>query len=212
MRRGTPVPPRGERAWWLTEALAVPELAGEPCPPLDRDLTADVVIVGGGYAGMWTAYHLKEREPGLDVVLLEQDICGGGPSGRNGGFVNGFYDEAELLIERFGGEGRRAVEMAARSIDELGTWCEANGVDAWYAPTGNLGVSTSRAQDAIAAEVLAAAERSGYGHVYGPLDTAEVRERFGSPVARTGVLVRHAAEVHPARLALGLGPATRSSA
>ena len=57
-------------------------------------------------------------------MLLERDICGGGPSGRNGGFVNGLYDEAGLLLERYGAEGRRRVEMAARSIDEIGAWCE----------------------------------------------------------------------------------------
>ena len=73
------------RSWWLREALARPEFEGEPARPLASDTTADVVILGGGYTGMWTAWSLKERDPGIDVVLLEQDICGGGPSGRNGG-------------------------------------------------------------------------------------------------------------------------------
>src|SRR5207253_546226 len=78
------VPPRAPRSWWLREALAADP--GEPAPPLRGSDVADVLIVGGGYTGMWSAYFLKERNPGLDVVLLEQDICGGGPSGRNGGF------------------------------------------------------------------------------------------------------------------------------
>jgi glycine/D-amino acid oxidase-like deaminating enzyme len=62
----------------MEEALA--HDPGEPCPPLTGDADADVVILGGGYTGMWTAYFLKERHPGIDVVLLEQDICGGGPA------------------------------------------------------------------------------------------------------------------------------------
>ena len=70
-------------------------------------------ILGGGYTGMWTAWFLKERDPGLDVVLLEQDICGGGPSGRNGGFCNGLWEEAELLVEELG-EERRARTAARR--------------------------------------------------------------------------------------------------
>ena len=64
-----------DRSWWLEEALALPEFAGPEAPPLRRDTTADVVILGGGYTGMWTAWFLKERQPDLDVVLLETDIC-----------------------------------------------------------------------------------------------------------------------------------------
>src|SRR5947207_8962194 len=78
------VRPGGRRSWWLREALAAD--AGEPCPPLAGGAEGDVVIVGGGFTGMWTAYFLTELEPAARVVLLEQDICGGGPSGRNGGF------------------------------------------------------------------------------------------------------------------------------
>jgi len=73
----TSIPPDHGRSWWLREALAQPEFAGDPCPPLTADTTADVVILGGGYTGMWTAWFLKELDPGVDVLLLEQDICGG---------------------------------------------------------------------------------------------------------------------------------------
>jgi glycine/D-amino acid oxidase-like deaminating enzyme len=198
------LPRPADRSWWLEEALAHPELAGEPCPPLDRDIDADVVVIGGGYTGMWSAYFLKEREPDLDVVLLEQDICGGGPSGRNGGFVNAFYDEIGFLVERFGDEGRRTAGLAARSIEELGDWCESHGVDAWYSPAGDLAVSTSPAQDGAVEEMVEAARELGHDDVYRPLDAGEVRERFDSPVARRGVLITHAASVQPARLARGL--------
>ncbi|MDP9295767.1 MAG: FAD-dependent oxidoreductase, partial [Actinomycetota bacterium] len=94
------VPPRAPRSWWLREALAFDP--GEPAPPLSGPTEADVLVIGGGYTGMWSAYFLKERDPGLDVVLLEQDICGGGPSGRNGGFLNGFWDELDVLVEAHG--------------------------------------------------------------------------------------------------------------
>ena len=182
----------------------MPGFAGPEAPTLDRDATADVVIVGGGYTGMWTAWFLKERDPSLDVVLVERDICGGGPSGRNGGFVNGLYDEADLLIERHGEHGRRTVETAGRSIDEIGAWCRDAGVDAWYTSAGDLGVSTNPAHDAVARETVAEAECLGFGRIYRPLAADGVRERFDSPVARTGFLVTHAATVQPARLARGL--------
>jgi glycine/D-amino acid oxidase-like deaminating enzyme len=198
------LPRAADRSWWLEEALADPELAGEPAPALERDTTADVVIVGGGYTGLWSAYFLKEREPDVDIVLLEQDICGGGPSGRNGGFVNAFYDETDLLVERFGEEGRRTAGLASRSIDEIGEWGTRHGVDAWYTRAGNLAVSTSAAQDAEVEGVLDGAARYGFDDVYRPLDAGEVRERFDSPVARRGIDVTHAATVQPARLARGI--------
>lgn len=198
------LPRPADRSWWLEEALALPEFAGEACPPLDRDATADVLVIGGGYTGMWSGYFLKEREPDLDVVLLEQDVCGGGPSGRNGGFVNGFYDETGLLVGRFGDEGRRTVELAARSVDEVGAWCERHGVDAWYRNSGNIGVSTNPGQDRVVEETLEDARRHGFEEIYRPLDAGEVRERFDSPVARAGIEVTHAAIVQPARLARGL--------
>ncbi len=89
---GKALTPGAQRSWWLREALAA-EKDGLACPPLTGDIKADVVIVGGGFTGLWTAYHLTQTKPDLKVVVLEQDICGGGPSGRNGGFASGWWDE-----------------------------------------------------------------------------------------------------------------------
>ena len=76
--------------YWLREAGGA-----EPVAPAAGDLDADVVIVGGGYAGMWTAWHLLER--GARVVLLEADVCGHGPSGRNGGFCETLWSNLPSL-------------------------------------------------------------------------------------------------------------------
>src|SRR4051812_4035914 len=110
----TSIPPDHGRSWWLREALAQPEFAGDPCPPLTADTTADVVILGGGYTGMWTAWFLKELDPGVDVLLLEQDICGGGPSGRNGGFVEPLLGEAARRGRTLRGEGAGGGWRAGR--------------------------------------------------------------------------------------------------
>ena len=119
--------------WWLEEAGAV-----EATAPLDGDTTADVVIAGGGYLGLWTAWHLKELEPGLDVVVLEAGLAGHGPSGRNGGFVSTLWDDLPILRDRVGDERALAVARASeRGVHGIGEWCERTGVDAWYraAPT-----------------------------------------------------------------------------
>ena len=54
-------------------------------PSLPGDVTADIAIVGAGYTGLWTAYYLKQIDPGLRIVILEAEFAGFGASGRNGG-------------------------------------------------------------------------------------------------------------------------------
>ncbi len=122
MARDITIPPDAGRSWWLVEALARPEFAGDPAPALTTDTVADVVILGGGYTGMWTAYHLKQLDPGVDVVIVEQDICGGGPSGRNGGFVSSFWPELPHLAREFGDRGCPSVVRSRRRERACG-WC-----------------------------------------------------------------------------------------
>jgi glycine/D-amino acid oxidase-like deaminating enzyme len=197
------VPPPARRSWWLEEALAADP--GEPCPPLAGRTRADVLVVGGGYTGMWSAWFLKDREPGLDIVLLEQDICGGGPSGRNGGFVNSWWNGLAEYARRLGDEDALALCRAgAESVREIGAWCEERGVDAWYVRGGDLGVSVSPAQDDRWRGTLEAAARLGVSEVFSELTAEEVRARCRSPLFRGGVLVHDAATVQPARLARGL--------
>src|SRR5215471_11291558 len=94
--------------WWLEEAGAV-----APLPPLDDDATADVVVVGGGFLGLWTAWQLKELEPEVDVLVLETGVCGHGPSGRNGGFCETLWGDASTLRDRAGDTAAVAVCRAS---------------------------------------------------------------------------------------------------
>jgi len=199
------LPPNEGRSWWLREALARPEFAGEPCPPLDTDTKADVVILGGGYTGMWTAWFLKELDPGLDIVLLEQDICGGGPSGRNGGFINSFWDDLDFLTGRFGDTpALRICRAGQESVDDIGRFCEEHDIDAWYAAEGTLSVATSTAQIGAWADLIMAVDRMGLSDLITVLSRDEVRAMIDSPVFHAGVLTRVGATVQPARLARGL--------
>lgn len=88
------------RPFWLDQALRSEHAA--PCPPLAGDTRADVCIVGGGYTGLWTAIMLKEHDPGLDVVLVEADLCGAGASGRNGGCALSWSAKFFTLERLFG--------------------------------------------------------------------------------------------------------------
>lgn len=197
-------PGGGRRSPWLVEALGE-ERDAAPGPPLTRSSDADVAIIGGGYTGLWTAYQVKRRDPGRRVVLLEADICGGGPSGRNGGFVNSWWDEASTLVELFGAEAARAcIEESAASVRGIGDWCAEHGVDADFRPGGMLVVSTTPAHDGRWDADVATARSLGDHEALVPLDADAVAGRCRSPRFRGGALMRDAATVHPARLARGL--------
>jgi glycine/D-amino acid oxidase-like deaminating enzyme len=193
------------RSWWLREALAVPEFAGEPCPPLHADIRADVVILGGGYTGMWTALFLKDRDPSMDVVVLESDICGGGASGRNGGFVNSWWSSLAELCDRFGDEAARDLCLAGSdSVRAIGAFCREHAIDAWFTQGGDIGAATSRATDREWESDVQAAERLGLEGILGVLSHDELRARCDSPMFLGGVIDHDAATVQPARLARGL--------
>jgi glycine/D-amino acid oxidase-like deaminating enzyme len=191
------------RSWWLEEALSADP--GAPCPPLQGHVEADVLVIGGGYTGLWTAYFVNELDPSADVVLLEQDICGGGPSGRNGGFVTSWWDELHDMVALYGEEGAAALAHAVGgAVRAVGSWCEEHGVDAWYRHGGYVATACARGQIGFEREGARLAAEMGVADEYLPLTAEEVRARCHSPVFGPGVLMPDAATVQPARLARGL--------
>lgn len=199
-------PGRGARAPWLEEAIAdEPAALAADAPPLAADTDADVAIVGGGYTGLWTALGIIERAPSRRVVVIEADVCGGGPSGRNGGFVNAWWDEVATLVDLFGAErAREAAEASAESVHAIGAWCEAHGVDAHYRAAGQLTVSTTPLHDRHLGGGAALARELGAPDAVRYLAAAEVAGVCRSPRFRGGELMVDAATVHPGHLARGL--------
>ena len=166
---------------------------------------ADVLIVGGGYAGMWTAWHVLEAEPSARVVLLEGEVCGHGPSGRNGGFCESLWFSAASVRAAYGDEPARALlEAASQTVSDIGSWCEANDVDAWFDQSGYLCVSTGEAFDGVGLAAVETADALGFPDAVQDLSAEQVAERCASPVFGRGVFVPDFATVQPARLALGL--------
>ncbi|MBN1528491.1 MAG: FAD-dependent oxidoreductase [Thermoleophilaceae bacterium] len=184
--------------WWLEEA-------GEPAPraALEGDRSADVVVVGGGFTGLWTAWHLVEA--GARVALVEGGVCGHGPSGRNGGFCESLWLSGAAIRERFGdGAARALLDASSESVVDIGAWCRANDVDAWFDQSGYMCVSTAPGFDDVGAGAVDAAAALGAPERVVPLGAEEVRAHCASPVFRGGVMVPDFATLHPARLALGL--------
>jgi glycine/D-amino acid oxidase-like deaminating enzyme len=186
--------------WWLDEAGEV-----TPTRPLEGDARADVVIVGGGYLGMWTAWQLLELEPDLDVMLLEAAVCGHGPSGRNGGFCQTLWGDAPTLREHACDAAALAVCRASENaVRQIGAWCETNGVDAWFREAPMLQVATSESQIGSWDDVVRTTAALGAPDEVVSASADDVRARCASPLFLGGALYRLNATVHPARLALGL--------
>jgi glycine/D-amino acid oxidase-like deaminating enzyme len=186
---------RGAPAWWLREAGVGPE-----APALEDDVEVDVAIVGGGYTGLWTALALREREPSLSVAVLEAEFCGWGPSGRNGGFLHGYWSYLPTLRELFGDV--RALELCRagdRIVPAVRAFLERRGEDAWLREDGMLKVSTTPAQDASVEAAIRAAREVGR-----PEEAVPVERPGISPVFRRGVRYRDGATIHPGRLVRAL--------
>ena len=165
---------------------------------------AGVCVIGGGYVGLWTAYWLKEWQPSTDVVVLEQDLCGSGASGRNGGFVLSWWAKY-LSLRRSAGkqEALRACRESEAAVRELGAICSAHGIDAHYVPGGWLWTARTESQRGAWEGTVRALEEVA-PEVFQRLEPEEVARRAGSPQHLAGVFEASAATVQPALLARGL--------
>ncbi len=188
------------RGWWLREAGPV-----APHRPLAGAVGADVAIVGGGLTGMWTAWHLLERAPGSRVAIVEAGICGEGPSGRNGGFVDHLAHAAARLRVAAGDDAARAtIRASVDSVAAVGRFCETQGVDAWFRRGGQVVAAAAPAQDGAEGDAADACAALGLGAELRRIGPDEVAARCASPVLRGGVLAPSTATVHPGRLVRGL--------
>ncbi len=186
---------------WLREALATD--SGAATPPLDEATSADVCIVGGGYVGLWTALRLLDLDPSLDVVIVERDICGGGASGRNAGFVLSWWIKFPKLKRLFGEEEALALaRTTAGAVDEIASFCADHDVDPALRREGWLVAASNAAQLSGLHDLLAVASTVD-NPPFVELAPGEL-SRFTSPSHLAGVLEPAGATLQPAVLARGL--------
>jgi putative aminophosphonate oxidoreductase len=188
------------RSHWLREVLP----GEEDCPALVGDEPADVAIVGGGLVGLWTALRIKERDPACDVVVLERDVCGGGASGRNGGFVMSWWPKLASLARVCGRDDAVALARASETaIDEIGRYLDEHAIDAAFHRGGWLWTATSAVQMGAWEPLMRLCEEVG-AQPFVRLEPEEVARRSGSDRHLAGVLEPAVATVQPAALVRGL--------
>lgn len=174
-------------------------------PPLTRDTTADLLVVGGGYTGLWTALQAKEAEPDRDVVVVEAERVAWAASGRNGGFCEASLTHgAANGRQRFPDELDTLARLGADNLAGLRAALERYDIRCDLEPTGELSVATEAHQVAWLRE-----EAEAGGGTF--LDAAEVRREVDSPTYHAGLWDRDGTVlVNPARLAWGLAAAAES--
>ncbi|MEU6553043.1 FAD-binding oxidoreductase [Streptomyces sp. NPDC046915] len=178
--------------------------------PLAGDATADVVIVGGGYTGLWTAYYLKKAAPFLRITVLEQKFCGYGASGRNGGWLYNGIAGRDRYAKLHGHEAAVRLQKAMNdTVDEVITVTETEDIDADIHKGGVLEVATTPAQ--LARLKAFHQHELSYGEkdreLYGARQTAE-RIRVADAVGSTWT--PHGARLHPVKLLKGLAAAVET--
>ncbi len=183
----------GDQCFWIADA------PGPSYPVLGADHRADLCVVGGGYAGLWTAVRAKQRDPGRRVALLEGARLGWAASGRNGGFCAASITHGEEngrarwpseydLLEKLGRDNLAGISETVSSF----------GMDVDLEHVGELDLAVEPHQ----VEWLREAAASGSGRF---LDAEGVRAEVESPIALAGLLRDDAALVHPAKLTRELG-------
>lgn len=181
-----------------------------PRAPLTADADCDVAIVGAGFTGLWTAYYLKQLQPDVRVTVLEREIAGFGPSGRNGGWVSsGIAGSAKVYARRHSAEAiRRGRRETQTTVDEIGRVAAAEHIDCGYLKAGTLVAATTEPQRRrMLAEVDELRAEGVSEHDLSLLTADQAAEHAHVQGCRQASFSPHCARVDPARLVRGLAEA-----
>jgi glycine/D-amino acid oxidase-like deaminating enzyme len=194
------------QSFWLDQ----PD-APEPLPALSEAIEADIAVVGGGFTGLWTALLARERDPSLDVVLLESRTIGWAASGRNGGFCSSSLTHGiGNGLERFPSEMPLLERLGEQNLREIGETIAKYDIDCDFQPGGELAIAGAPWQlDGLAEEAEAA---RALGHDVEVLDSSGMRGELNSPLFTGGLKYTTGnAMLEPGRLAWGLRRACLSA-
>jgi glycine/D-amino acid oxidase-like deaminating enzyme len=193
------VPPIEQSCFWLARRPP------RECVRLEGRRTADVVVVGAGLTGLWTALFLRELSPGIDIAIVEQQVAAYGASGRNGGILSETVDHDHgLAIQHFGErEARRLARIGAANIAEMVRSLADQGIQCDYEATGRLIVALSSAQLRDARRQVEVARRLGL-EGFRFLDREQVRAKLDSPLYLGGVGIAGGGILDPVKLVDGL--------
>jgi len=196
----TPRPRPIENAcFWLAERRRKTD------PPLIGRRETDIVIIGAGFTGLWTATFLKMLDPSREIVVLEQGIAAYGASGRNAGMLGEAIDHShQLAITHFGrAEAARLARLGVENLSNLLRFLEERRIDCDLERTGQLHVALTPSQVEELREAQGVAQELGLSH-YRLLDAAATRAELDCARYQAGLFNPHGCIVNPVKLAEGL--------
>ena len=175
----------------------------EPVPALTANIKADLVVIGAGFTGLWTALIAKQADPNRDVVLLEAGETGIGASGRNGGFVaSSLTHSFQNGLNRWPDELKKLVGLGHKNLDGIEETIKQFNIDCDFIRSGEINIANEGYQiDELREEAEHSAQ---YGERMQFLDREQIRARVNSPTYLAAIHDPAVALVNPARLAWGL--------
>lgn len=189
--------------WWEQLPGELREPLGAP---LDQTTDADVAIIGAGYTGLWTAYYVQRRAPGMRIAIVDKNIAGYGASGRNGGWASALFPQDHLAIERHAGlEAALAMQAAMNdSVDEIGHVAAHHGWNIGWSKAGTIIAARSIAQWRAMRERDTRLRAAGIASDEQLLDPGRTREKVNATNVIGGVFTPHCAAIQPAALVRNL--------
>lgn len=188
------------KVYWTSQKRTVPVQ-----PALECHAIADLVIVGGGFTGLWAAIEAKTRNPDRDVVLLEMEQIAFGASGRNGGFIDPSLTHGlENALSRYSQpEVRKLEAIGASNFAAIRAFLDEQAIDCDFQRRGVIWGATAPYMLDYIPEAVEMQRQWGRDAV--ALDAGEVRAKVASPFYLGGIWSRdEGGLVDPARLAWGL--------
>jgi glycine/D-amino acid oxidase-like deaminating enzyme len=192
-------------SFWLDSLPADHDLSTRQRLP--GDISVDVVIVGAGYTGLWTAYYLQRLDPKLRIAIVEAEFAGFGASGRNGGWLSALLPMSfEKMAANHGRDRAIALQRTMHdSVDEVARVTTEEGIDCHLAKGGYLNITRTQPQVKRVHEQIAYYRSWGFGEEdYRWLDADETASRLRMSKALGAGYTPHCAAIHPARLVRGL--------
>ncbi len=200
--------PRPETLKSLADVKHVPFWLDDPTKPepasaLIENTHADLVVIGAGFTGLWTALIAKQNDPARDVVLLEAGEVGCGASGRNGGFMaSSLTHSFQNGLNRWPKELKKLIELGHKNLDEIEATIQQFKIECDFIRSGEINVANEEYQ---IEELREESEHSAqYGENIHFLDQGQMRAIANSPTYLAGIHDHSVAMVNPAQLAWGL--------
>jgi glycine/D-amino acid oxidase-like deaminating enzyme len=172
-------------------------------PALTQETSTDLLIIGAGYSGLWTALLAKEENPNRDIIILEAGEVATGASGRNGGFMDSSLTHGfSNGLSRWKRELPALLAMGIQNLNEIEDVLQRYNIECDYIRNGEIGVATELHHvDELKEELEEAAP---YNMNFQFLDRDEIQQVVKSPIVIAGLKNPDSSLANPAQLAWGL--------